>query len=102
MTPKITLRSVLGALALSLPALLNAAQPVEFSNWPAGTSPTEIGQRVAANFLVRPFQWQTNPKRTLVIYPEVCAWYGSLTYAGLTGNKALLDQLVAKYDILLS
>jgi rhamnogalacturonyl hydrolase YesR len=82
--------------------MLDAAQPAEFSHWPAGASPTEIGQRVAENFLARPFQWQTNPKRTFVIYPEVCAWYGSLTYAGLADNKILLNQLVAKYDILLS
>ena len=79
-----------------------ATQPAEFSSWPAGASPTEVGERVAKNFLARPFQWQTNPKRILVIYPEVCAWYGSLTYAELAGNKALTAQLVAKYDILLS
>ncbi len=80
----------------------HAAAPAEFSNWPAGTSPTEVGQRVASNWIARPFQWQTNPQRLLVIYPEICAWYGSLTYAELSGNKALLAQLVAKYDILLS
>ena len=73
-----------------------------FANWPASASPIEVGRRVAANFVARPFQWQTNPKRKLVIYPEVCAWYGSLTYAELAGDKPLLAQLVAKYDILLS
>lgn len=102
MTPTKILRSLLCALAFSLAATLDAAQPAEFSNWPAGASPTEIGRRIATNFLARPFQWQTNPKRKLVIYPEVCAWYGSLTYAGLTNNQVLLDQLVSKYDILLS
>ncbi len=79
-----------------------AAQLADFSSWPAGASPTEVGERVAKNFLARQFQWQTNPKRTLVIYPEICAWYGSLTYAELAGNKPLTAQLVAKYDILLS
>jgi unsaturated rhamnogalacturonyl hydrolase len=79
-----------------------AAQPEAFSSWPRGASPTEVGERVTKNFLARPFQWQTNPKRTLVIYPEVCAWYGSLTYAELTHNTPLTEQLVAKYDILLS
>ena len=76
--------------------------PAAFTAWPAGTSPTEVGRRVAANFVARPFQWQTNPKRKLVIYPEVCAWYGSLTYAELASDKPLLAQLVAKYDVLLS
>src|SRR3954469_24355774 len=79
-----------------------AVQPAEFSSWPAGASPTEVGERVAKNFLARQFQWQTNPKRTLVIYPEVCAWYGSLTYAELAGNQPLTAQLVAKYEVLLA
>ena len=99
----ITSRLVAGLLFIGLFAgSIHAAQPVEFSSWPAGTSPTEVGERVAKNFLARKFQWQTNPKRTLVIYPEVCAWYGSLTFAELARNKPLTSQLVAKYDILLS
>jgi rhamnogalacturonyl hydrolase YesR len=96
------LKSVFCALSLSLAGFIDAAQPAEFATWPAGASPTEVGHRIAENFLPRPFQWQTNPKRKLVIYPEVCAWYGSMTYAGLVGDKPLIDQLVAKYDILLS
>jgi len=99
----ITSRLITGLLFIGLFAgAIHAAQPVEFSSWPAGTSPTEVGERVAKNFLARKFQWQTNPKRTLVIYPEVCAWYGSLTFAELARNKPLTSQLVAKYDILLS
>ena len=77
-------------------------QPAAFTRWPAGTSPTEVGLRIARHFVPRQFEWETNPRRTLVIYPEVCTWYGALTYAQLTGNKALTAQLVAKYDILLS
>lgn len=99
----ITSRLVAGLLFIGLfTGSIHAAQPVEFSSWPTGTSPTEVGERVAKNFLARKFQWQTNPKRTLVIYPEVCAWYGSLTFAELARNKPLTAQLVAKYDILLS
>jgi unsaturated rhamnogalacturonyl hydrolase len=98
----ITRLFVCALLTCSLVRPCFAAQPAEFANWPAGASPTEVGQRVAANFLARPFQWQTNPKRKLVIYPEICAWYGSLTYAELAGNKPLVAQLVAKYDVLLS
>jgi hypothetical protein len=50
-----------------------AAEREEFRDWPAGTSPREVGKRVAENFVVRPFERPTR----YVIYPEVCAWYGS-------------------------
>jgi len=43
-----------------------------FSNWPAGSSPAEIGKRVAENFVVRQFDYQTNPRRQYVIYQR-CA-----------------------------
>jgi len=79
-----------------------AANPKEFTDWPAGASPMEIGRRVAENFAARPFQWQTEAKRSIVIYPEVCAWYGSLDYANIVGNQPLLHRLIAKYDVLLS
>ena len=84
------------------PAGQQAGTVSDFTHWPAGTSPTEIGQRVAENFAARPFQWQTDPKRKYVIYPEVCAWYGSLEVARLTGDADLQKRLVAKYDVLLA
>jgi rhamnogalacturonyl hydrolase YesR len=37
-----------------------------------------------------------------VIYPEVCAWYGSLTVAQLTGDKDLTTRLIQKFDPLLT
>ena len=62
-----------------------AAERKEFQDWPAGTSPREVGKRVAENFAARPFERPTR----YVIYPEVCAWYGSLTLAQLTGDTDL-------------
>lgn len=78
------------------------AIPAAFTNWPAGTAPVEVGKRVAGNFLARQFDWQTNPRRLFVIYPEVCAWYGGLEVARLTADAGLQQRLVAKYDILLT
>ena len=69
-----------------------------FTDWPAGSSPAEIGRRVAENFVARPFQRPTG----FVIYPEVCAWYGSLTLASLTRNADLQQRLVRKFDPLLT
>ncbi|AOS44225.1 Unsaturated rhamnogalacturonyl hydrolase YteR [Lacunisphaera limnophila] len=104
MTPSRFLRSALAGLLLAAGtagAVPTASVP-EFSDWPAGTAPAEVGRRVAENFAARSFQWQTDPKRRYVIYPEICAWYGALTVAGLSGDTALRDRLYAKYDVLLT
>jgi len=78
----------------------SAPQPEVFGNWPAGTSPQEIGKRVAENFLARPFGYgvTNNPKRKAIMYQEACTWYGSLTVAQLTGDKDLQSRLVKKFD----
>src|SRR5438046_5247208 len=64
------------------------AQSSYFRNWSAETSPQEIGKRVAENFLARKLEAEQG-KRQYVIYPEVCAWYGSLTVAQLTNDRDL-------------
>ena len=85
--------------AASLPAASGASST---GDWPAGSSPQEIGTRVAENFAARRLEFQINPKRKYVIYPEVCAWYGSLEVARLTGNADLQRRLRAKFDVLLT
>jgi unsaturated rhamnogalacturonyl hydrolase len=71
-----------------------------FSHWPAGTSPAEVGQRVAENFLPRKYRYETNPQRAHlgVIYPEVITWYGSLTVAQLSGATNLTERLIARFE----
>jgi hypothetical protein len=58
------------------------AESSDLDNWPAGASPKEIGDRVAARFIATPhpnFGRPTPPKR--ITYPEVCTWFGALTFA---------------------
>lgn len=81
-------------LASSAAALARADY---FGDWPAGASPREIGKRVAENFVARKFEFEQG-KRKYVIYPEVCAWYGSLTVAQFTKDEDLRRRLVAKFD----
>ncbi len=57
-----------------------------------------MGKRVAENFAVRHFDFETNRERQFVIYPEACAWYGSLTVAELTGDADLKARLIKKFD----
>ena len=71
----------------------------EFSNWPAGTSPTEIGKRVADRFAATPhanFGKSTPPDH--ITYPESVAWYGALTFARLSGDKELSSRLIQRFD----
>src|SRR2546430_2859601 len=77
------------------------AQSSYFRNWPTGTSPQEIGKRVAENFLARKLEVEQG-KRQYVIYPEVCAWYGSLTVAQLINDRDLKTSLIQKFDPLLT
>src|SRR5882762_977500 len=77
------------------------AQSDYFSKWPAGTSPREVGKRVAENFAARQLEYAEGKRKT-VIYPEVCAWYGSLTVAQLTNDDDLKTRLIKKFDALLT
>jgi unsaturated rhamnogalacturonyl hydrolase len=69
----------------------------DLKNFPAGASPQEIGLRVATHFAESP-----HPRKNRIIYPEVCAWYGALTFADLTKNKTLSNQLEQRLAKLVS
>src|SRR5229473_2950270 len=81
-------------LSLALPA---AAQTNYFTDWPAGTSPAEVGKRVAEHFVTSP---HADPKH--IVYQEVCAWYGALTFAQLSGDKDLSAKLIQRFDPLMT
>jgi unsaturated rhamnogalacturonyl hydrolase len=70
-----------------------------FSHWEQGTSPEEIGQHVADHFLASPHQnfGRPTPPKTIT-YPEVCTWYGALTFARERGDKELLKKLAARFE----
>ena len=72
------------ALAVAAPLMLGAAQD-ELGNWPEEAAPRIVGKRVAENFIVRPYRAQSDPTKARIgiIYPEVCTWYGAMTFAVL-------------------
>jgi len=79
-----------------------ATQIKEFTNWPKGSSPEEVGKRVAERFISKPFQnFGRSTPPAHITYPEVCTWYGGLTFAQLTGDKDLTAKLVQRFDPLL-
>ena len=77
-------------------------QPKEFTSWPAGTSPQEIGKRVAERYVSQDYLnlRREKPGKT-IIYPEVCTWYGALQFAQLTNDADLTKRLIARFDPLL-
>jgi unsaturated rhamnogalacturonyl hydrolase len=85
------------ALVILLSAPFTFGQQKYFSNWPQGYSPQEVGNRVAEHFVTSPHQ---DPQK--IVYPEVCTWYGALTYAQLSGDKQLTDELIKRFEPLLS
>jgi unsaturated rhamnogalacturonyl hydrolase len=82
---------------LSLNGFRVEAQSKYFGNWAAGTSPEEVGKRLAENWVKRDFEFQSG-KRQYLIYPEICTWYGALTIAEETNDKDLKERLMRKFD----
>ena len=68
-----------------------------FGDWPAGSSPSELGKRLAENWVKRDFEFQSG-KRQFLIYPESCTWYGSLVTAQLLKDEDLQERLAKKFD----
>lgn len=102
----ITRRTLLSGLTAGLSATVIAAPraralgaPPDFGPWPKGGSPKEIGTRVAERFAAAPhtnFGRPTPPGS--ITYPETCTWYGALTFAQLSRNKALTRKLIARFE----
>jgi rhamnogalacturonyl hydrolase YesR len=85
--------------SVSAPAPANLT--AYFSNWPAGADPKTVGTNIAVNVAARKFRYESN-RSPYVIYPEVIAWYGALTFAHTAGNTSLQDTFVKKFDYFLT
>jgi unsaturated rhamnogalacturonyl hydrolase len=95
------IRSLISIAVSSLLTLAVHAsgQVKEFSRWPAGSSPQEIGKRVAERFLSLPHTLSTNQARELYIdYPESVTWYGALTFAQLSRDNGLNSRLIDRFN----
>jgi rhamnogalacturonyl hydrolase YesR len=74
----------------------SAQQQDYFNNWPAGDSPVEIGKHLAEHFVTSPHQYTQT-----IHYSEVCTWYGALTFAELTHDDALRQELIKRFEPLM-
>jgi len=90
---------VLLAMGVVVPANAAPKKIKGFENWPAGSSPMEIGKRVADHFVATPHPTSGRPEGPhFIIYPEVITWYGALTFARLTGDKQMTSSLIARFE----
>ncbi|HNU08624.1 MAG TPA: hypothetical protein PKO33_12730, partial [Pyrinomonadaceae bacterium] len=89
-------RSIIAMVLIALVAVAATAQP-EFRKWEKGTSPADVGKRLAENWVARSFEFESG-KRKFVIYPEICTWYGSLKVAKDIKDNGLQLRLAKKFD----
>ena len=74
-----------------------SAQTVSyFTDWPAGTSPEEVGKHLAEHFVTSPHQYTAT-----IHYSEVVTWYGALTFAQLTDDHTLRTELIRRFEPLM-
>lgn len=64
--------------------------------WPTGDDPATIGTRIVQNLLARP-----GPTRGLP-YQETCAGYGAVRFAAAINNHDLLNQVIQRYQGILT
>jgi unsaturated rhamnogalacturonyl hydrolase len=89
---------------LSLALSVHAATIPELTDWPAGADPREVGLRLSERFLASAhpnFGFPTPPPE-YITYPEVCAWYGALTFSQAVENRGLEQRLIQRFDPLFS
>ena len=72
------------------------AQENYFSDWPAGVAPETVGKSLAEHFVTSPHQGSKT-----IVYPEVCAWYGALTFANVAHDEALRQELIKRFEPLM-
>lgn len=70
----------------------------QLAQFPATANPVVVGLRVANNLLERPLR---TGKSGYIVYPEICAGFGALRFAEVTGNTKLEQKLIARYAPLL-
>ncbi|RYD46915.1 MAG: glycosyl hydrolase, partial [Verrucomicrobiaceae bacterium] len=88
--------SVLCAVSM-LPIASHAAED-HFSDWPEGTSPRFIGTRLAERFIGELKRKPTGGIKREIRYQEIITWYGSLTFAKVSGQSNLTKELIERMD----
>lgn len=79
---------------------IGVSQEKFFAQFPAGSTPQEVGQRVAKRYTESRHGFWGNSKN--IGYHEVCTWNGALMFANATHDEHLQQQLRARLDRLIN
>lgn len=74
-------------------------ESADLKSFPKGSTPQEVGKRIAEHFIATPhtnFNRPTPPK--VITYPEDCTWFGALTFAKVTKDATLLNELKQRFE----
>ena len=93
-----SLFSAVALCAISLPC--HAAEDY-FSDWPEGTSPRLIGTRLTNRFIGDLKRKPGGGIKREIRYQEIITWYGSLTFAKVSGQTELTKVLIERADPML-
>jgi unsaturated rhamnogalacturonyl hydrolase len=97
-----TITSVLITLIILTTTTPASSQDKYFKKWPKGSSPEEIGNRIAQKYLVSPHSRYGNTRPevppTQITYPDVCTWLGGMWFAEQTKNEILFDKLKDRFE----
>jgi unsaturated rhamnogalacturonyl hydrolase len=97
--------ALLSGLIVCFIAACGQQQNYNLDKWPEGSSPHEIGIRIAEKYLDTPHTQYGNITSTVtptqITYPDVCTWLGSLWFADVTDNNDLLARLEERFTPLL-
>jgi rhamnogalacturonyl hydrolase YesR len=89
-------------LSLLAGTLMLQAQDYNLNNFPAGSTPEEIGIRIVNKYLRSPHSQYGNIRSevspTQITYPDVCTWLGGLWFAEAIKDQALYDRLVERFQ----
>lgn len=82
---------------------VSAQKPWDLKHFPEGFEPEEVGERLVKHYLETPHSNWGNVEGqkgafSMVTYPDVCAWLGSLWFATETGNDELYGKLVERFE----
>jgi rhamnogalacturonyl hydrolase YesR len=101
-TSKVPITSYNQEVNVTLKTVNKVCGTAYFTDFPAGKTPREIGERIAKlfNSSYSPATMSTDVNDEYAVpfhYKAVCTWYGALDLANLTDNKSLLETLIKKY-----
>ncbi|MFA6083858.1 glycoside hydrolase family 105 protein [Mucilaginibacter sp.] len=91
-----------GQILITASTAAAQTKPVNYlTNWPVNTSPRIVGNKLALRFLQNKDSMMIASKQPVIVYQEVCSWYGALTFSKANGDQILQNKLIAQFDTLI-